>query len=77
MIEKIDWIKTIKYLSILGTIAICLFIFYLGWQDFFVDPDRLEERLRQMGAIAPIAFLAVQIHTDDHFHCKQSKAIDL
>lgn len=61
MIEKIDWIKTIKYLSILGTIAICLFIFYLGWQDFFVDPDRLEERLRQMGAIAPVAFLAVQI----------------
>ncbi len=61
MIEKIDWIKTIKYLTILGTSAICLFIFYLGWQDFFVDPDRLEERLRQMGAIAPIAFLAVQI----------------
>lgn len=61
MIEKIDWIKTIKYLSILGTLAICLFIFYLGWQDFFVDPDRLEERLRQMGAIAPVAFLAVQI----------------
>ncbi|WP_075878333.1 TVP38/TMEM64 family protein [Merdibacter massiliensis] len=61
MIEKIDWVKTIKYLSILGTIAICLFIFYLGWQDFFVGPDRLEERLRQMGAIAPVAFLAVQI----------------
>lgn len=61
MIEKIDWIKTIKYLTILGTLAICLFIFYLGWQDFFVDPDRLEERLRQMGAIAPVAFLAVQI----------------
>lgn len=61
MIEKIDWVKTIKYLTILGTLAICLFIFYLGWQDFFVDPDRLEERLRQMGAIAPIAFLAVQI----------------
>ena len=61
MIEKIDWVKTIKYLTILGTLAICLFIFYLGWQDFFVDPDRLEERLRQMGAIAPVAFLAVQI----------------
>lgn len=54
-------VKSTKLLTILATVLLCFSIFYLGQNHYLSDPDRMQALLEQMGALAPIAFIVIQI----------------
>ena len=54
-------LKSTKWLTVIGTIAICVLIVYLGQSHYLSNPESLQLYLRELGAIAPLVFILIQI----------------
>lgn len=54
-------LKLTKALTIIGTVLLCVFIWYLAKNNFISDPQRLEKIIRQFGVLGPIIFMLIQI----------------
>ena len=54
-------LKSTKWLTVIGTIALCVLIVYLGQSHYLSNPESLQLYLRELGAIAPLVFILIQI----------------
>ena len=54
-------LKSTKWLTVAGTVALCLFIVYLGQSHYLSHPESLQLYLKRTGVIAPVIFILIQI----------------
>lgn len=53
--------KSTKYITLVGTAFLFVFLYYLISNGCLSNPDQLELVIRSFGVMAPIFFLAIQI----------------
>lgn len=53
--------KSTKWLTIFGTVLLCLFVVYLGQCNYLSNPEMLQLSLKAMGPIAPLVFILIQM----------------
>ena len=61
MEHDMRWLKATKYMMLIGTILLCLFVVYLGTGNCLSDPKAFQQMLQGFGLLAPLAFIAIQI----------------
>lgn len=54
-------LKSTKWLTVVGTVALCLFLVYLGQAHYLSHPESLQLYLKRTGVIAPVIFILIQI----------------
>lgn len=54
-------VKSTKWATIIGTILLCFLVFYLGQNHYLSDPEKMQILLIDMGMMAPIVFIVIQI----------------
>ena len=54
-------VKATRWATIIGTILLCFGVFYLGQNHYLTDPEKMQILLREMGMLAPVVFMMIQI----------------